>query len=87
MDFSDADLDLLMLALGQYRPSGRAAEVLGLLGRVHQELARRRVVAQELGPPTGRPALVPIPGGMATYATGAAPCSALPRDDRDLYDP
>ena len=66
MNLDDADLDLLMRALVHYRPPGRAAEVLALLGRIHQEVLRRRVVAAELGPPTGERALVPLPGGRTT---------------------
>lgn len=63
MDMGAADLDLLMRALVHYRQHGCAADVLDLLGRLHREIHRRRVVAAELGPPTGERALVPLPGG------------------------
>lgn len=63
MDLSDAELERVMRALVHYRAPGEAAQTLELLGRVHREILRRRVLAQELGPATGERTLVPIPGG------------------------
>lgn len=62
--FDEAELSLLESALVHYSPPGRAAEVLKLLGRIVEERRRVKIIAEELGPPTGR--LVSIPGGLDT---------------------
>jgi len=66
MDLEERDLGLLIRALARHRQPGEAAHVLDLLGRLQAERHRRRVVAADLGPATGR--LFSIPGGLDTRA-------------------
>lgn len=70
MDLGAADLDLLMNALVNHRPPGRAAQVLDLAGRLDRELIRQRVVADEFGPPSKKKGLVLVPGGKDRQSHG-----------------
>lgn len=59
--FTREELEIIEAALARHKPTGRLAAVLALIGKVHQEIARRRLVEGELGKPTGETRLYAIP--------------------------